>query len=786
MSGIRKLIREAHRRSLWQIVIFYIAASWVVLQVAEHVADQFGLPEWTYGAAVLLLLVGFPVVTATAFVQEGVGSGGKDPDESDSEDAEPAGQVSAGTAEAPAAAPQGSAAVGPASQHRLFTWRNAIVGGVAAFALLGLALGSFLFMRSAGIGSAGTLVAKGVLDKKARIIVADFDGPEDEPALPRTVTEAFRIDFGESPIVRVAEPSQVAAALERMQRAPDTPLDPELARELAIREGIAAVIAGEVGTAGSGYLLSARLLDAQDGAVLASHRETAKNADDLVPAIDRLSKRLRERIGESIVSLGESAPLERVTTASLEALEKYSEAEFAIGHEGNRTRAIALLEEAVALDSTFAMAHRKLGIALYILREERTRQVEQFKKAFDHRERLGELERYITEATYYTYGTGELEKAVTAYQNALAEDPESHTALNNLGLVYQALGDDERAWEYYQRALEVDSTFSNPYTNGIFTLINLDRADDARALHDRMTSNFPGNPGVSSDGWWLYGSTGDYETAAGHIENLRREYPGNAFLQAEAQSGLAAIASVEGHLQVAEQHLGQAIDIQRERELAAEFLNAALDLAWLQLAVAGDPTAAIRTLEAALEEQPIEGVQPYERPYASMASLYARAGQVATATRYLDLMETEVWPLANGDPDVQWLYFRARGDVATARGNHDQGIIEYRRIDSRYCPICRTSALGHGFDRAGVPDSAVVYMDAFATTPRGARIQADRLFLGGTYERLGQLYDELGNLDRAVEYYAKFTELWVDADEELQPRVQAAQTRLEEIVRERG
>ena len=154
MSGIRKLIREAHRRSLWQIVIFYIAASWVVLQVAEHVADQFGLPEWTYGAAVLLLLVGFPVVTATAFVQEGVGSGGKDPDESDSEDAEPAGQVSAGTAVAPAAAPQGSAAVGPASQHRLFTWRNAIVGGVAAFALLGLALGSFLFMRSAGIGSA--------------------------------------------------------------------------------------------------------------------------------------------------------------------------------------------------------------------------------------------------------------------------------------------------------------------------------------------------------------------------------------------------------------------------------------------------------------------------------------------------------------------------------------------------------------------------------------------------------------------------------------------------------
>jgi hypothetical protein len=31
-----------------------------------------------------------------------------------------------------------------------------------------------------------------------------------------------------------------------------------------------------------------------------------------------------------------------------------------------------------------------------------------------------------------------------------------------------------------------------------------------------------------------------------------------------------------------------------------------------------------------------------------------------------------------------------------------------------------------------------------------------------------------------------FVELWANADEELQPRVQAAQARLEEIVRERG
>jgi hypothetical protein len=57
---------------------------------------------------------------------------------------------------------------------------------------------------------------------------------------------------------------------------------------------------------------------------------------------------------------------------------------------------------------------------------------------------------------------------------------------------------------------------------------------------------------------------------------------------------------------------------------------------------------------------------------------------------------------------------------------------------------------------------------------------------GSLFERLGQLYDEQGDLENAAVYYARFVELWEDADAELQPRVGAARSRLEEIIRERG
>ena len=56
-------------RSLWQILAFYAAASWVVMQVVDVVKDNLGLPDWVFPFALLLLLVGLPIIVATAVLQ---------------------------------------------------------------------------------------------------------------------------------------------------------------------------------------------------------------------------------------------------------------------------------------------------------------------------------------------------------------------------------------------------------------------------------------------------------------------------------------------------------------------------------------------------------------------------------------------------------------------------------------------------------------------------------------------------------------------------------------------
>jgi hypothetical protein len=53
-------------------------------------------------------------------------------------------------------------------------------------------------------------------------------------------------------------------------------------------------------------------------------------------------------------------------------------------------------------------------------------------------------------------------------------------------------------------------------------------------------------------------------------------------------------------------------------------------------------------------------------------------------------------------------------------------------------------------------------------------------------DRLGQLYEAKGNREKAAHYYAKFVDLWKDADPELQPRVAEAKARLARLGGERN
>lgn len=118
LARFKHLLKEIHRRSLWQTFVFYIVISVVVFEVSSSIAVRRELPEWFMLLSLILLIIGFPIVMITASVQEGIPRMGR---------SDPTLRVDLSEG--------AHAEVHPTSLRRLFTWRNAILGGVAAFTL---------------------------------------------------------------------------------------------------------------------------------------------------------------------------------------------------------------------------------------------------------------------------------------------------------------------------------------------------------------------------------------------------------------------------------------------------------------------------------------------------------------------------------------------------------------------------------------------------------------------------------------------------------------------------
>ena len=148
----------------------------------------------------------------------------------------------------------------------------------------------YMAMRLLGIGPAGSLMAAGLLSNRERIIVADFKSPTTDSTLGPVVTEAMRADLAQSKNLDVMQATTMRETLQRMQRRGDVRVDYDLARELAQREGVKAVLDGEVLALGGGYVVTAKLIATQNGAAPATFRETAKESTQIIEALGNLAE----------------------------------------------------------------------------------------------------------------------------------------------------------------------------------------------------------------------------------------------------------------------------------------------------------------------------------------------------------------------------------------------------------------------------------------------------------------------------------------------------------------
>jgi serine/threonine protein kinase/tetratricopeptide (TPR) repeat protein len=317
------------------------------------------------------------------------------------------------------------------------------------------------------------------LTDKDTILLADFVNTTSDPVFDGTLKQALAVQLGQSPFLDIFSDDRVSDSLKLMGRAQGERVNREIGREICQRQGLKAMLAGSIASLGSNYVMTLEVINAQTGDVIAREQTEAQGKEQVLRSLGEASTKLREKLGESLASIQKfDAPLEQVTTSSLEALKAYSLAKEKGTLENNQNEAIPLYKRAVELDPNFAVAYAELSVS-YRLRGQPELAIEPARKAFELRERAGERERLLISLSYYSDVTKELDKQLEVAELRTRTYPRDYEAANNLGVRYRSMGLIEKSIEEFRESIRRNPKFPSSYMNMARGFVLLNRLDEA-------------------------------------------------------------------------------------------------------------------------------------------------------------------------------------------------------------------------------------------------------------------------------------------------------------------
>jgi tetratricopeptide (TPR) repeat protein len=307
-------------------------------------------------------------------------------------------------------------------------------------------------------------------------------------------------------------------------------------------------------------------------------------------------------------------------------------------------------------------------------------------------------------------------------------------------------------------------------------------AESTVAAFRKISPTGPAALGVEAD---IELSRRDYPAAEKVLRQIREGQRASLLWQATTSTQLEAIAEARGRLAEAAQHQRDFMAESEARGLPRDYLVGATNLALIDVRYRNRPADALATVSAALAKHPLEALPAADRPYLSLATVYALARKPGEARRYLKEYEAAVPEQVRRSVPTRGL---AYGAVAEAEGRPQDAIPAYREVyaSAGFCGVCGLPQMAAAYDHLGQTDSARSVYQRYVDTPAAAPWGVDRSQLAAAYKRLGELYEARNDRKQAVRYYEKFVDLWKDADAELQPGVKEVRARLAKLAQEPG
>jgi serine/threonine protein kinase/tetratricopeptide (TPR) repeat protein len=357
--------------------------------------------------------------------------------------------------------------------------------GIAVFVALAIA-GAMHFRSQPKIATP--------LTEKDTVVLADFTNNTGDPVFDETLKQALAAQLEQSPFLNILSDRRITETLQLMGRNPKERITVDMAREICIRTGTKAMLAGSVSKIGTQYLVGLQATSCANGDDLAKEQVEATNKEDVVKALDKAATSLRAKLGESLASVQKfDVPIE-ATTPSLEALKTFSMGVTTLREKGE-AEAIPFFRRSIELDPNFAVAYASMGMAYGNLGQSGLA-AKNIERAYELRDHVSEREKYRISALYYQNVTGELEKSAQTYELWAQSYPNDMVPHSNLGTNYSFLGQYEKSFDELSKAIALEPNAINHYGNLGMVEIDLNRFDDAKATLAKARAR-------NLDGGWL-------------------------------------------------------------------------------------------------------------------------------------------------------------------------------------------------------------------------------------------------------------------------------------------
>jgi tetratricopeptide (TPR) repeat protein/DNA-binding winged helix-turn-helix (wHTH) protein len=622
--------------------------------------------------------------------------------------------------------------------------RDRVAMIVVALVAIGIVLSALRHGRAGGAETTGA-------PRRTTVAVMFFDkrnGGTDVDWLREGLSDMLITQLSRSNSLSVVSREQLAALLKR--RDLDSTRTIPIAQQLEIARQAKAtrLITGTYVQLGGKIRIDAQLHDVSDGKVLGGE-SIVGGPDELLTRIDNFSSALASRLA---VPDGHPVHLAEAMTDNLEAYRLYS-----LGVERaqglHNQEAIALFDQALALDPDFAMAHARIGYAYGVTDIQTERAKPYLDRALQLRDRLGEKDRLNVEA-WRAIVDNHFGTAIEILRSAIARYPTEAEAYLRAG---RLLVGEERLSEgvdMFERGLLVDPSSPDLYNELGAVYFDQHRMADAVAAHEKYVALAPGEPNAHDSLGLTWQGIGEYDKAIAEYDaaleldphfEIPRVHLANTYFQTGRYRD--AIREYERYIH----------DAQAESDRARGYN----DLAWVYRKL-GDTERA--------EELARKGASLRRDHSSSLFFFLVDRGDFAAADTLLKSIE-ESQSSRGTRLTLRFVYF-LHGYEALKRGQRDAAIELFQHA-LRYQALVFSidsyeDCLGNAYLALGrYEDAAREYRRVLGLNPNHA---LSHFHLADAYEHLSRRHD-------AKREYERFLSVWKDADRGV-PEVIEARRRL--------